>query len=128
MSLYAYQCDFYMVLIWIFLKRVLDERKLLGIIDAFSLVCMGKELLAGTGRKRENTILIRIFCLFLTNFHFMQTIRLCWIFIHFLKRSIERFSKPLSQQLNNTLKTISTSPFNEFIFSSNPHTNGVKTA
>jgi hypothetical protein len=39
-----------------FFKRVLDEWKLLGIIDAFSLVCGGKELLAGTGRKRENAI------------------------------------------------------------------------
>jgi hypothetical protein len=56
MSLYAYQCDFYMVLIWIFLNEFLDEWKLLGITDAFSLVCGGKELLVGTGRKRERAI------------------------------------------------------------------------
>jgi hypothetical protein len=50
----------------------LDEWKLLGIIDAFRLVCGGKELLVGTGRKRENAILIRIFSLFLMKFNFMQ--------------------------------------------------------
>jgi hypothetical protein len=44
-----------------FFKRVFIEWKLLGIIDAFSLVCGGKELLAGTGRKRENAILNRKF-------------------------------------------------------------------
>jgi hypothetical protein len=58
-----------------FFKRVLDEWKLLGIIDAFSLVCRVEELLAGTGRKRENAILIRIIWLFLTNFY--------QIFFHF---------------------------------------------
>jgi hypothetical protein len=73
--LHAFDLDFF--------KRVLFEWKLLGIIDAFSLVCRVRELLVGTGRKRVNAILIRIFWLFLTNFHFMQVMRLCWILIHF---------------------------------------------
>jgi hypothetical protein len=79
----------------------------------------------GWNRKEARTMKILII---FNELSFYANNEIMLIFDSFLERSIERLRKPLSQQLNNTLKTISISPFNEFIFSSNPRPNGIKTA
>jgi hypothetical protein len=72
------------------------------------LVCGGKELLAGTGRKRENAILNRKFWLFLTNFQFMQISRFCWFLLNFW---IDRSSGSANRSPNNSTTATNSSLF-----------------